>query len=73
MTPLLYLLVAYVAVCWLWGLYLVIRLYTGRRVSRLLHGRHMRTGPVRPLSQPGPTATTAGLTPAQTPRKSQAA
>ncbi len=35
-------LVAYIAVCWLWGMYMAIRLYSGRRVSRLLRGRGVR-------------------------------
>ena len=73
MTPLLYLLGTYVVVCWLWGLYLAIRLYTGRRMSRLLRNRHARSGPIRPLSQNAPSATDADLTPAQAARESQAA
>ncbi len=42
MTVLLYILAAYVAVCWLWGMYLAIRLYTGRRISQLVRGRGIR-------------------------------
>ncbi len=42
MTVLLYVLAAYVAVCWLWGMYLAIRLYSGRRISRLVRGRGIR-------------------------------
>ena len=42
MTVLLYVLAAYVAVCWLWGMYMVIRLYTGRRISQLVRGRGIR-------------------------------
>jgi len=73
MTPLLYVLGVYVAVCWLWGLYLAIRLYTGRRMSHLMHGRHARSGPVRPLPQTPPPATDVGLAGAQAARESQAA
>jgi len=75
MTPLLYLLGAYVAVCWLWGLYLAIRLYTGRRMSHLMHGKHTRSGPIRPLSQTPSPASDSGdeSTPAQVARESQAA
>jgi len=73
MTPLLYLLGAYVAVCWLWGLYLAIRLHTGRRMSRLVRNRHARVGPTRPLSQTDPPTTDAVLPPAQGGRESRAA
>ncbi len=38
MTILLYGAIAYLLVCWLWGMYVAIRLYSGRRVSRLLQG-----------------------------------
>ena len=41
-TVLLYVLGAYVAVCWLWGIYLAVRLYTGRRVWQLVRGRGIR-------------------------------
>lgn len=50
MTVLIYILAAYLAVCWLWGLYLVARLYTGRRLSRLLRGQGIRPRLIRPLS-----------------------
>jgi hypothetical protein len=73
MTPLLYLLGAYVAVCWLWGLYLAIRLYTGRRMSHLMRGRHARSGPIRPLDAHTPSDTGADSAPARVARKSQAA
>lgn len=49
MTALIYVLVAYLAVCWLWGLYLAIRLYSGRRLSRLLQGQGIRPRQSRQL------------------------
>ncbi len=42
MTVLIYILAVYLAVCWVWGLYLAVRLYTGRRLSRLLRGQGIR-------------------------------
>jgi hypothetical protein len=42
MTVLLYVLAVYVAVCWVWGVYMAVRLYSGRRISRLVRGRGIR-------------------------------
>lgn len=42
MTVLLYVLATYVAVCWLWGLYLAVRVYTGRRVRHIMRSRAAR-------------------------------
>lgn len=50
MQILLYILVTYVAVCWLWGLYLAIRLYTGRRLTRLMQGGGVRERTTRPIT-----------------------
>lgn len=47
---LLYVLATYLAVCWLWGLYLAVRLYTGRRFSRLLRGQGIRRRAIHPLT-----------------------
>lgn len=44
-------LAAYIAVCWLWGIYMAVRLYTGRRASRLLRGRGMRARITRATQQ----------------------
>lgn len=49
MQILLYVFVTYVAVCWLWGLYLAIRLYTGRRLTRLMQGSGVRERKTRPI------------------------
>lgn len=54
MTILLYAFVTYVAVCWLWGLYLAIRMYTGRRLMRLMQGTGVRTRKIRPITSSGP-------------------
>jgi len=51
MTIVLYVLFAYLAVCWLWGLYLAIRLYTGRRLTRLMQGQPARQRKLRPLTR----------------------
>ena len=53
MQILVYILVTYVAVCWLWGLYLAIRLYTGRRLTRLMQGSGVRERKTRPISTTG--------------------
>lgn len=51
MAILIYVLVTYVAVCWFWGLYLAVRLYTGRRLTRLMQGQTVRQRKIRPLTQ----------------------
>ncbi|MEZ6193344.1 MAG: hypothetical protein R3C45_18895 [Phycisphaerales bacterium] len=53
MQILLYVFVAYIAVCWLWGLYLAIRLYTGRRLTRLMQGSGVRERKTRPITTTG--------------------
>ncbi len=72
MTVLLYILGAYVAVCWLWGMYLAIRLYTGRRLRHVMQGRAARARLI-----PKPTlssqATHAGVPVADALAKSKAA
>ena len=50
MTVLIYVLAIYLAVCWIWGLYLAIRLYTGRRLSRLVRGQGSRPRMIHPLT-----------------------
>ncbi len=56
MTVMLYVLAAYVAVCWLWGIYLAVRLYTGRRVMQLVRGRGIRPRMTRATHQDTTTA-----------------
>jgi len=55
MTVLMYVLGAYLAACWLWGIYLVIRLYAGRRIGRVLKGHGLGPRIIRPLN---PTSST---------------
>jgi hypothetical protein len=57
MTVLIYVLGIYLAVCWLWGLYLAVRLYTGRRLSRVIRGQGVGARIVRPLTTPDTDAT----------------
>ncbi len=73
MTVLLYILAAYVAVCWLWGLYLAIRLYTGRRLSQLMRGRGVRTALIRPTATGTPHPADAAVRAAEALAKSKAA
>jgi hypothetical protein len=75
MTALLYVLLAYLAVCWLWGLYLAVRLYTGRRLTRLLRGQSIRARAIHPLTREaqGPQTQPATARTAQALAKSRAA
>lgn len=73
MTVLLYVLAAYVAVCWLWGLYLAMRLYTGRRLSHLMRGRGVRTALIRPTTTGTPQPADAAIRAAEALAKSKAA
>jgi hypothetical protein len=73
MTVLLYVLAVYVAVCWVWGLYLAVRLYTGRRLSHLMRGRGARTAPVRPTTTDPAPHTSAAVRAAEAMAKSKAA
>lgn len=57
MTVMLYILAVYVGVCWLWGMYMAIRLYTGRRITRLLRGRGIRPRLTRATHQDTTTNT----------------
>jgi len=57
MSVLLSILIVYVAVCWLWGMYMAVRLYSGRRLSRLLRGSGVRTRITRNTMQDTTTRT----------------
>jgi len=57
MNVLLGILAVYVAVCWLWGMYMAVRLYSGRRASRLLRGRGVRSRITRATFQDNRTRT----------------
>lgn len=79
---LIYVLGAYLAVCWLWGIYLAIRLYAGRRVGRVMRGQGLGPRVVRPIrstprTTPGSTlvvtSDSAGGHASETVRESRAA
>jgi len=59
-TVVMYILGSYVAVCWVWGLYLAVRLYTGRRVWHLVRGRGVRPRMTRTTHQDTGTPRTQG-------------
>ncbi len=56
-TVLLGILIVYVAVCWVWGMYMAVRLYSGRRITRLLRGSGVHTRRTRALQQDTRTRT----------------
>jgi hypothetical protein len=72
MTVLLYVLGTYVAVCWLWGMYLAIRLYTGRRLTRLMQGHSAKSALIRPTATGNPHPTEAAIRAAKVIAKSKA-
>ncbi len=66
MSILIYVLAAYLAVCWLWGIYLAVRLYAGRRVGRVVRGQGLGPRIVRPLTASVDTNSKATDRPATT-------
>ncbi len=50
MTLLIYALGVYLGCCWLWGVYMAVRLYTGRRMRRIMRGESSRRRALRPIT-----------------------
>lgn len=72
MSWLLYLFIAYLAVCYLWATYLVVRLYTGKRLRVLFLGKRRAKGDVTIADAPAYTAPSAAQ-PASAPSRRKAA
>lgn len=59
MMILIYVLGAYLFLCWLWGIYLAIRLYAGRRVGRVMRGQGFGPRIIRPIGASDETEVSA--------------
>lgn len=78
MTWLLYVLGAYLGACYLWAMYLVVRLYTGKRLRVLLRLQRkprtrVATKPAASTATSAPTYTTTTAQPASQPQRRKAA
>lgn len=76
MSWLLYILIAYLTGCYLWGMYLVVRLYTGKRLRVLLMPNRratLRSKPASSAVEPAFAAAPPDAEPAAAPRRKVAA